>query len=57
MSLSEYLIGQRLEREIIIIENIKNFINELRKIRNNINKIIHLANSEVIITIYLDLFK
>jgi len=37
MSLSEYLIEQGLERDIIIIEDVRNFIYELRKIGNNIN--------------------
>ena len=37
MSLSEYLIEQGLERDIIIIEDVKNFVYALRKIGNNIN--------------------
>lgn len=57
MSLSEYLIEQGLERDIIIIEDVKNFVHELRKIGNNINQLTHLANSGVIRTVYLDGFK
>lgn len=44
MSLSEYLIEQGLERDIIIIEDVRNFIYELRKIGNNINQLTYLAN-------------
>lgn len=57
MSLSEYLIEQGLERDIIIIEDVKNFVYELRKIGNNINQLTHFANSGVIRTVYLDGFK
>ena len=53
MSLSEYLI----ERDIIIIEDVKNFVHELRKIGNNINQLTYLANSGAIRTVYLDGFK
>lgn len=45
MTLSEYLIEQGLERDIIIIEDVRNFVHELRKIGNNINQLTHLANS------------
>lgn len=37
MTLSEYLIEQGLERDIIIIEDVKKLVYELRKIGNNIN--------------------
>lgn len=57
MTLSEYLIEQGLERDIIIIEDVRNFIHELRKIGNNINQLTHLANSGTIRTVYLDGFK
>ena len=57
MSLSEYLIEQGLERDIIIIEDVKNFVHELRKIGNNINQLTYLANSGAIRTVYLDGFK
>ena len=57
MTLSEYLIEQGLERDIIIVEDVGNIIHELRKIGNNINQLTHLANSEVIRTVYLDGFK
>lgn len=57
MSLSEYLIEQGLERDIIIIEDVKNFVHELRKIGNNINQLTHLANSGMIKVVYLDGFK
>ena len=57
MSLSEYLIEQGLERDIVVIEDFKHFIYELRKIGNNINQLTHLANSGIIRTVYLDGFK
>ena len=57
MTLSEYLIEQGLERDIVIIEDVKNLVYELRKIGNNINQLTHLANSGVIRTVYLDEFK
>ncbi len=57
MTLSEYLIEQGLERNIIIIEDVKSFVYELRKIGNNINQLTHLANSGIIRTVYLDGFK
>ena len=57
MTLSEYLIEQGLERDIIIIEDVRNLVHELRKIGNNINQLTHLANSGVISTVYLDGFK
>lgn len=57
MTLSEYLIEQGLERDTIIIEDVRNFVHELRKIGKNINQLTHLANSGIIRTVYLDRFK
>lgn len=57
MSLSEYLIEQGLERDIVVIEDVKDFIYELRKIGNNINQLTHLANAKTINIVYLDGFK
>lgn len=57
MTLSEYLIEHGLERDIIIIEDVKSFAYELRKIGNNINQLTHLANSGMIKVVYLDGFK
>ena len=57
MTLSEYLIEQGLDRDIIIIEDVGNLIHELRKIGNNINQLTYLANSGAIRTVYLDGFK
>lgn len=54
MALSEYLIEQGLERDIIIIEDVKNLVYELRKIGNNINQLTRLANSGMIKVVYLD---
>ena len=57
LTLSEYLIEQGLERNIVVVEDVKNFVHELRKIGNNINQLTHLANSGVIKVVYLDGFK
>ena len=57
MTLSEYLIEQGLERDIVIIGDVKNLVYELRKIGNNINQLTYLANSGAIRTVYLDEFK
>ena len=44
-------------RDIVIIEDIKNLVYELRKIGNNINQLTYLVNSEIIKEVYLDGFK
>lgn len=54
MSLSEYIIEQTLERDIIVVEDVKNLVYELRKIENNINQLTRLANSGMIKVVYLD---
>ena len=54
MTLSEYLIEQGLERDIIIIEDVKNFVHELRKIGNNINQLTKLCNQGRITNINLE---
>ena len=54
MSLSEYMIEQALERDIIVVEDVKNLVYELRKIGNNINQLTRLANSGMIKVVYLD---
>lgn len=54
MSLSEYIIEQALERDIIVVEDVKNLVYELRKIENNINQLTRLANSGMIKVVYLD---
>ena len=54
MSLSEYIIEQTLERDIIVVEDVKNLVYELRKIEHNINQLTRLANSGMIKVVYLD---
>lgn len=54
MSLSEYLIEQGLERNIIIIQDVENFVHELRKIGNNINQLTYRANSGYIKVVPLE---
>jgi hypothetical protein len=53
LSLSEYLIEQGLDKDIIRIEGLDEFITELRRIGNNINQLTHLANSGAINTVDL----
>lgn len=53
MSLSEYLIDQGLDKDIVRIEGLGEFITELRRIGNNINQLTHLANSRAIYTVDL----
>ena len=54
MTLSEYLIEQGLERDIIIIEDVRNLVHELRKIGNNINQLTKLSNQGRITNINLE---
>ena len=54
MSLSEYIIEQALEKDIVVVEGVKNLVYELRKIGNNINQLTRLANSGMIKVVYLD---
>jgi hypothetical protein len=53
LNLSEYLIEQGLDKDIIRIEGLDEFITELRRIGNNINQLTHLANSGAIYTVDL----
>ena len=53
LSLSEYLIEQGLDKDIVRIEGLDEFITELRRIGNNINQLTHLANSGAIYTVDL----
>ena len=48
LSLSEYLIKQGLDKEIVIVDG-----SELRRIGNNINQLTYLANSGRIYTVDL----
>lgn len=53
LSLSEYLIEQGLDKDIVKFEGLNEFITELRRIGNNINQLTHLANSSAIYTVDL----
>lgn len=46
LSLSEYLIRQGLDKEIVIVDGLNEVVSELRRIGNNINQLTYLANSE-----------
>lgn len=45
LSLSEYLIEQGLDKEIVIVDGLNEVVAELRKIGNNINQLTYLVNS------------
>lgn len=46
LSLSEYLIKQGLDKEMVIVDGLNEVVTELRRIGNNINQLTYLANSE-----------
>lgn len=45
LSLSEYLIKQGLDKEIVIVDGLNEVVVELRRIGNNINQLMYLVNS------------
>ena len=45
LSLSEYLIEQGLDKDIVIVDGLNEVVAELRRIGNNINQLTYLANS------------
>lgn len=51
LSLSEYLIEQGLDKEIVIIDGLNEVVSELRRIGNNINQLTYLTNSGRIYTV------
>ena len=53
LSLSEYLIEQGLDKEIVIVDGLNEVVSELRKIGNNINQLTYLANNGRIYTVDL----
>lgn len=53
LSLSEYLIEQGLDKEIVIVDGLSEVVSELRMIGNNINQLTYLANSGRIYTVDL----
>ena len=53
LSLSEYLIEQGLDKEIVIVDGLNEVATELRRIGNNINQLTYLANSGAIYTVDL----
>lgn len=53
LSLSEYLIKQGLDKEIVIVDGLNEVVSELRRIGNNINQLTYLANSGRIYTVDL----
>ena len=53
LSLSEYLIKQGLDKEIVIVDGLNEVVTELRRIGNNINQLTYLANNGRIYTVDL----
>ena len=53
LSLSEYLIEQCLDKDIVIVDGLNEVVAELRRIGNNINQLTYLANSARIYTVDL----
>lgn len=53
LSLSEYLIKQGLDKEIVIVDGLSEVVSELRGIGNNINQLTYLTNSGAICTVDL----
>ena len=51
LSLSEYLIEQGLDKEIVIVDGLNEVVAELRRIGNNINRLTYLTNSGRIYTV------
>lgn len=51
LSLSEYLIKQGLDKEIVIVDGLNEVVAELRRIGNNINQLTYLTNSGRIYTV------
>ena len=51
LSLSEYLIEQGLDKDIVIVDGLNEVVAELRRIGNNINQLTYLANSGRIYTV------
>ena len=45
LSLSEYLIKQGLDKEIVIVDGLNEVVAELRRIGNNINQLTYLTNT------------
>lgn len=53
LSLSEYLIKQGLDKDIVIVDGLNEVATELRRIGNNINQLTYLANNGRIYTVDL----
>ena len=53
LSLSEYLIEQGLDKDIVMVDGLNEVVAELRRIGNNINQLTYLTNSGRIYTVDL----
>lgn len=54
MNLTKYLTTCALDKEIIIVENLKDFQAQLRKIGNNLNQLTRLCNEGIITCLELE---
>ena len=54
LSLSEYLIKQGLDKDIVMVDGLNEVVAELRRIGNNINQLTKLANGRVITCVELE---
>lgn len=57
LSLSEYLVKQGLDKEIVIVDELNEVVAEFRRIGNNINQLTYLTNSGRIYTVDLSELK
>lgn len=53
-TISDYMIRSATNNEIVVIDNLDELINQLRKLGNNINQLTKLANGRVITCVELE---
>lgn len=57
MSQSDYVVRCCLGKPVVVIEALKEFLDELRAIGRNLNRLVVLANMDRISIVYLDEFE
>jgi len=57
MSQSDYVVRCCLGKPVVVIEALKEFLDGLRAIGNNLNRLVVLANMDRISIVYLDEFE
>lgn len=53
-TISDYMIRSATNNEIVVIDNLDELINQLRKLGNNVNQLTKLANGRVITCVELE---